>query len=117
MNKTKLLILALLAIALTGCQSIEKHTETYKVLSIDKQVETSGTKESFSTDIYWLVVTDKGTFHVVTEGLWACPDAVGKIQKDSIYDLTVDGWFSSSFLGMYPYIVDVSPCREKGDQQ
>lgn len=109
--------LVLCAVVLTGCEPIERHSETCKILSIDKQVETSGSGDTFSTDIYWLVVTDNGSYHIRTDGLWACPDAVGAIQKDSVYSLTVDGWFSSSFLGVYPYIVGVSPCMEKYDEK
>ena len=104
----KNLIVLFCALFLCACQRIEKHTETCKILSIDKQVETSGTKQSISTRIYWLVVTDKGSFHIVTDGLWACPDAVGRLQIDSVYNLTIDGFYQSSFLGVYPYIVQVN---------
>lgn len=114
MKKLTTFLLALCALALTGCEPIERHTETCKVLSIDKQVKTLGTKDAFSTDIYWLVVTDKGAFHLRTEGLWACADGVGKLKEDSTYQITVDGWFSSTFLGVYPSIVKVSPFWEKG---
>lgn len=103
------LILALLALTLVGCEKVDRHSVTCKVLSIDKQVETNGTKNSFSTDIYWLVVTDKGSFHLRTDGLWSCAGAVGKLKEDSTYYITVDGWFKSSILGVYPYIVNVAP--------
>ena len=106
--KAKLLIATIiLSLILCGCEAVEKHTEVCKIQSIEKQVETSGDKDSFSTYIYWMVTTDKGTYHVVTEGLWACPEAVGKLKVDSTYRLTVDGWFQSRFLGAYPYIVNV----------
>lgn len=107
MKKLPLTLLALLALTLTGCEPIEKHSTICKIRSIDKQVITSGSNKSFSTDIYWLVITDKGSYHLRTDGLWACPDAVGKLKVDSVYNITVDGWFSSSFLGVYPYIVKV----------
>lgn len=110
-------LIAILAPALTGCEPVSRHTEVCKVLSIQKQVETSGTQSSFSTDIYWLVLTDRGSYHLRTDGLWACPDAVGKLKEDSTYRITVDGWFSSSFWGIYPYIVKVDPTGQKGGAQ
>lgn len=90
-----------------GCERIEKHNVTCRILSIDKQTEQHGDSESFHTDIYWLVTTDNGTYHITTDGLWACPEAVGKLKVDSTYTLTINGWFKSSFLGVYPYIVKV----------
>lgn len=99
-------LLLLTSLILAGCQQIEKHRVTCKVLSIDKQVKTSGDKDHFSTDIYWLVVTDRGTFHARTEGLFGCPEATALL-KDSTYTLTIDGFFQSSFLGVYPFITKV----------
>lgn len=101
------ILLFIIALIFCQCQRIDKHEITCRVYSIEKQVKTSGSKESFNTDIYWLVTTDRGSYHIVTDGLWACPEAVGQIKADSIYTLTIDGWFESSFWGMYPYIVKV----------
>lgn len=103
----KLLIILTLALTLSACEPVEKHRVTCKVLSIDKQVKQSGSADSFSTEIYWLVTTDNGTYHIKTDGLWACPEAVGQIKPDSTYTLTVDGFCQSSFWGIYPYIVKV----------
>ena len=102
----KYLLLLLLTLGFVGCQQIDKHTVTCKVLSIDKQIETSGNKDSFHTDIYWLVVTDQGTFHARTDGLFGCAEAT-TLQKDSTYTLTIDGFFKSPFLGVYPFITKV----------
>lgn len=102
----KLFLLLLTSFALVGCQKIDKHRVTCKVLSIDKQVKTSGNKDHFNTDIYWLVVTDKGTFHARTDGYFGCAEAT-TLSKDSTYTLTIDGFFQSSFLGVYPYITKV----------
>ena len=62
MKRLIITIFAVLAVMLAACERVEKHTETCKVLSIDKQVETSGNEDGFSTVIYWIVVTDKGTY-------------------------------------------------------
>lgn len=91
-----------------ACEPVDKHDVTCKVLSIEKQVEQSGSAEDFSTRIYWLVATDKGAYHITADGLWACPEAVGQLKADSTYTLTVDGWIRSPFFGIYPYIVKVS---------
>ena len=103
----RLFILIGILLLLCGCEPIEKHKVTCKVLSIDKQVKQSGTAKSFSTDIYWLVTTDNGVYHIVSDGLWACPEAVGQLKIDSTYTLTIDGFCESSFWGIYPYIVKV----------
>ena len=95
------------ALTLCACEPVSKHEVTCTIHSIDKQVEQSGDAKSFSTEIYWLVTTDKGAFHIKSDGLWACPEAIGKLKVDSTYILTVDGFCQSSFWGIYPYIVKV----------
>ena len=106
MMKLKLLFISLL-LFLSGCTQIHRHKEKCKVLTIEKQVEQQGSSESFSTRIYWLVVTDNGTYNITTKGLWSCPEALGKLKEDSTYLLTIDGFYESSILGLYPYIVKV----------
>ena len=103
----KIIILTILSLILYQCEPIEKNSVTCKILSIDKQIKQCGSTKSFSTDIYWLVTTDNGVYHIVSEGIWACPEAVGQLKVDSTYTLTIDGWGKSSFLGMYPYIIKV----------
>ena len=104
--KIKILLAIIVAIA-ASCTRIEKHTVECKVYSIEKIVKTEGDKDHFYTAIHWLVTTDHGTFAIETSGLFPCPEAVGKIKPDSCYRLTVDGWFESSFLGVYPNIIKV----------
>lgn len=108
-----LFILALVVLipAIAGCEPISRHTTTAKVLSIDKQVKTGGSDKGFSTDIYWMVVTDGGTYHVSTDGFFRCPEAVGILKPDSTYLLTIDGFFECPFLGMYPKITKVEKAR------
>ena len=100
--------IAICALIISACDRVAPHTVTCRVYSIDKQVVHSGDKEHLYTDIYWLVTTDNGTYHIVTDGLWACPEAVGLIKVDSVYTFTVDGFYQSSYWGVYPYIVGVS---------
>lgn len=103
-----LLSLLLSLILLSSCQRVNRHKVTCKILTVEKQVETSGNEDGFCSNIYWLAVTDSGTFTIETEGLWACPEAIGKLKKDSIYTLTIDGYIESRFLGIYPNIVKVN---------
>lgn len=103
----RFLLFAAVALMFLSCEPVSRHSIQCKVLSIEKQTEQSGSAKSFSTIIYWLVITDRGTFHITTDGLWACPEAVGCLKPDSTYILTVDGLYQSSFFGVYPYIVKV----------
>ncbi|MCM1147309.1 MAG: hypothetical protein NC344_05675 [Bacteroidales bacterium] len=87
--------------------SENRQTQSFLQSAVNRQqVKTSGNKEHFITDIYWLVVTDKGTFHARTGGYFVCAEATA-LQKDSTYTLTIDGFFQSSFLGVYPFITKV----------
>lgn len=102
----KIVTITALMLILCGCEPVQKHTETVKVIAVEKQTETSGNKDKFSTHIYWLINTDKGTYQVETSGLWACPGAAS-LKVDSTYTVTIDGFFKSSFLGLYPYITEI----------
>lgn len=104
--KKYLILLLLTFFFCAGCQPVDKQTVTCKVISSDKQVVTSGDKEHFSTDIYWLVVTDHGTYQARTDGFFPCAEAIA-LQKDSTYTFTIDGFYQSSFLGIYPFITKV----------
>lgn len=101
----KIAIITALTLILCGCEPVQKRTETVKVIAVEKQTVTSGYKDNFSTHIYWLINTDKGTFQVETSGLWACPEAAS-LKVDSTYTVTINGFFKSSFLGVYPFITE-----------
>lgn len=103
----RFLFIIALGLMLFGCEPVQKHDVTCKILSIDKQTKQHGDSKSFTTDIYWLVTTDRGTYHITTDGFWPCPEAIGQLKVDSTYTLTVDGWCKSSFFGIYPHIVKV----------
>lgn len=103
----KHICIAISALILFACEPIDTHSVTCRVYSIEKQVVHSGDKDHLYTDIYWLVTTDNGTYHITTDGFWACPEAVGQIKVDSVYTFTIDG-YKSSFWGIYPHIVSVS---------
>jgi hypothetical protein len=80
---------------------VEQHT----ILNIDKVEKTEGNSDGFTTRIYYIVSTDKGAFHIRTEGLNAAPECAG-IQVDSTYILTTRGT-SIPIVGVYKCIVKV----------
>ncbi|MCM1333377.1 MAG: hypothetical protein NC248_12305 [Bacteroides sp.] len=95
-----------LLLAFCGCERVHKHIETIKVTGVEKMVETHGNEKNFYTEIYWLITTDKGAFYAVPSGLWACPEA-SNFKPDSTYTVTIDGFYKSTFLGIYPYITEI----------
>lgn len=102
----KIATITALMLILCGCEPVQKRTETVRIIAVEKQTVTSGNKDNFSTHIYWLINTDKGTFQVETSGLWACPEAAS-LKVDSTYTVTINGFFKSSFLGVYPFITEI----------
>lgn len=69
----KFLLVALVAVVslLALCSRSQRFQEgnrklydTITVYSVDKIVETSGTKEMFGTETYYLVATDKGAYRI-----------------------------------------------------
>lgn len=80
---------------------VEQHT----ILKIDKVESTEGDSDGFTTRVYYIVSTDKGAFHIRTEGPNAAPECAG-IQVDSTYILTTRGT-SIPFIGLYKCIVKV----------
>lgn len=101
-----LLIFTILALFLSQCVNREV---TCTVFSVEKMSETSGYGNSrISTQIYWLVTTDRGTFSIYPDGLWAHPAAAGEIKADSTYIFHIEGWDLPVF-GEYPRITSVRP--------
>ena len=80
---------------------VEQHT----ILNIDKVEKTEGNSDGFTTRVYYIVSTDRGAFHIRTEGLNAAPECAG-IQVDSTYILTTRGT-SVPIIGVYKCIVKV----------
>lgn len=69
----KFLLFALVAVVslLASCSRSQRFQggnrklyDTITVYSVDKIVETSGNKESFDTETYYLVATDKGAYRI-----------------------------------------------------
>ncbi len=84
---------------------VDKKEQQHKILSIDKIEATEGNSDGFSTRVYYQVSTDKGAFHIRTEGLNAAPQCTG-IKKDSTYVLVTRG-ISVPIIGVYPCIIEI----------
>lgn len=78
-------------------------TEQHTIQSIDKVENTTGDSDGFYTEIYYIVTTDKGIYHINTTGFNAHPECVA-IKVDSTYMLTTRG-MSCPFIGMYTSII------------
>lgn len=88
-----------------ACEFSNKQTQVHKIHSIDKVEKVHGDSDGFSTELYYMVTTDKGAYKITTEGFNAAPQAA-KVQKDSTYLLTTRG-IRVPFFGIYPKIIDV----------
>lgn len=77
--------------------------DTITVYSVDKIVETSGSKESFSTETYYLVATDKGAYRIDLYGIWGNPQLVGVVKQNKTYIVKTE-WFNAPILKEYKRI-------------
>lgn len=77
--------------------------DTITVYSVDKIVETSGSKEMFSTDTYYLVATDKGAYRIDLYGLWGNAQLVGVIKQGRTYIVKTE-WFNAPIIREYKRI-------------
>ena len=77
-----------------------------KVNKIEMVNITYGDKDETNTDVYYLVMTDKGTFRININGFLSHPELAGVIKADSSYTFKVVGVCSPA-LGIYSSIVSV----------
>lgn len=80
-------------------------TQRHTILSNEKVEKVHGDKDGFTTEVYYLVTTDKGAYKVVMDGFNAAPQCAG-VKKDSTYNLTTRG-LEIPFLGIYQKIIKV----------
>lgn len=83
-----------------------EQTFTTTAYSVEKIEKTHGSKDSFSTDVYYLLSTDNGTFKIAIDGIFAHPEYAGQVKPDSVYRLTVIGQ-SIPFMGIYPRVKEM----------
>ena len=77
--------------------------DTITVYSVDKIVETSGSKDRIRTDTYYLVATDNGVYRIDLYGIWGNPQLVGVIKQDRTY-IVETKWFDAPILKEYKRI-------------
>lgn len=108
----KFLLVALIAVVslLASCSRNQRFQEgnrelydTITVYSVDKIVETSGSKERFSTETYYLVSTDKGAYRIDLYGIWGNPQLVGVVKQNKTYIVKTE-WFNAPILKEYKRI-------------
>ena len=108
----KFLILAIIAVVslLTSCSRNQRFQEcnrelydTITVYSVDKIIETSGSKEVISTETYYLVATDKGAYRVDLYGIWGNAQLIGVIKQDRTY-IVKTAWYNAPILKQYKRI-------------
>lgn len=103
----KFLLVALIAVVslLASCSRNQRFQEgnrelydTITVYSVDKIVETSGSKDRIRTDTYYLVATDKGAYRIDLYGIWGNPQLVGVIKQNRTHILLKQNGSMLQFL-------------------
>lgn len=108
----KFLLVALIAVVslLASCSRNQRFQEdnrelydTITVYSVDKIVETSGSKDRIRTETYYLVATDKGAYRIDLYGIWGNPQLVGVVKPNRTYIVKTE-WFDAPILKEYKRI-------------
>jgi hypothetical protein len=100
------IFIVFVALGFGGCAAARfanPKTDIHTIQSIDKVENVHGNKDGFSTELYWVVVTDKGTFHIMTDGFNAA-QRCANIEEGKTYRLTTRG-LEIPFFGFYRCIV------------
>lgn len=101
-------ILALML--LTSCTSFEvNNVDNCKVIDLQQQQLISGSQTSMTTQIRYLVITDKETFiceSSLLNGKFDNSDIFFRLKKDSVYDFKVEG-YGKSFIYDYRNILEI----------
>ena len=99
-------VVALFIFGYAACRFANQKTQEHLILSVDKVENTTGDAEGFSTEVYYLVTTDKGAYKVVMEGFNAAHQCAG-VKKDSTYILTTRG-IEFPLFGIYQNIINAT---------
>lgn len=95
-------VLAIVGVCLTVfiCNQYPASVITCKVLKLQQQQKISGSSESVSTDIRYLIVTDQGTFvckNALLHFKFNNSDIFLRLKEDSTYKMKVAGVGKSIF--------------------
>lgn len=77
--------------------------DTITVYSVDKIVETSGSKDRIETETYYLVATDKGAYRIDLYGIWGNPQLVGVVKQGRTYIVKTE-LFNAPIIKQYKRI-------------
>jgi len=94
------------ALLFTSTRLMNERVDAYEIQSISEIHNTHGSSDSFETEIYHLVHTDKGVFKVEMSGLNAAPHCAGLIHKGDTLVLRTRG-LEFPFFGLYPDVIEV----------
>jgi hypothetical protein len=110
MKKFLLVTLIVMVSLLASCSRNQRYQygnrelyDTITVYSVDKIVETSGSKDRIETETYYLVATDKGAYRVDLYGIWGNPQIFGVIKPDRTYIVKTE-WFDAPIIKQYKRI-------------
>lgn len=110
MKKFLLVTLIAMVSLLASCSRNQRYQygnrelyDTITVYSVDKIVETSGSKDRIETETYYLVATDKGAYRIDLYGIWGNPQLVGVIKPDRTYIVKTE-WFDAPIIKEYKRI-------------
>jgi len=87
--------IALLIVGLNIANSTKTETITAKVINLQSQQLIKGSGNNMSTEIRYLVITEKETFvceSSLLQGKWNNSDIFWHLQKDSTYTFKVQGF-------------------------
>ena len=79
---------------------------TIKANRIEKVEKVSSTEGEVSTEVYYLLFTDKGTYTINISGIFSRPEILGRIKGDSIYKIETIG-LDIPFMGIYPSVLSI----------
>lgn len=108
--KTNITMLAIVLMIFTSCASFEvNNVENCKVMDLQQQQLISGSQSGMSTQIRYLVITDKETFiceSSLLNGKFDNSDIFFRLKKDSVYNFKVEG-YGKSFIYDYRNILEI----------
>lgn len=95
--------IVVIALVILSMPFWNKQTQEHKVLRVDMIQNTQGSSDYFYTDVYYVVITDKGTYLISTSGFNAGLNC-SAIEEGETYIMTTRG-VRIPFIGKYPKII------------
>lgn len=100
-------IVAVVLMLLAGIVTFSNQREVMATVNrIEKIENVSSNEGNVSTEVYYLLFTNRGTMRISITGFLSHPELLGKIKVDSTYTFRTMG-LELSFAGFYPNVVSV----------